>query len=130
MTTEKKNKILIIEDEKNLLDMYSMKLIKEGFEVVKAENGEIGIETAKQIKPDAILLDVMMPKIDGFQVLEELKKIKEFSQTPIILLTNLGQAEDIKKGKAAGATDYIVKSENTPAQVAAKVEEILKSSKL
>ena len=105
--------------------MYSLKFIKEGFEVVKAVNGETGLEAAKKNQPDVILLDIMMPKIDGFQVLEELKKLSEFSQTPIILMTNLGQAEDIKKGIAAGATDYIVKSENTPAQVAAKVEEIL-----
>ena len=125
MEDNSKSKILIIEDEKNLLDMYSLKFIKEGFEVVKAVNGETGLEAAKKNQPDVILLDIMMPKIDGFQVLEELKKLSEFSQTPIILMTNLGQAEDIKKGIAAGATDYIVKSENTPAQVAAKVEEIL-----
>jgi DNA-binding response OmpR family regulator len=125
MTIEKKNKILIIEDEKTLLEMYSLKLEKEGFAVVKATNGEAGIEAAKKTNPDVILLDVMMPKIDGFAVLEKLKKFKTFSQTPIILMTNLGQEEDIKKGKRAGATDYLVKSENTPAQVAAKVGEIL-----
>ena len=106
--------------------MYSIKLTKEGFEVVQATNGEVGIEVAKQEKPDIILLDVMMPKIDGFQVLEELKKLKAFDKTPIVLMTNLGQVEDIKKGKAAGATDYLIKSENTPAQVVVKVGEILK----
>ncbi len=106
--------------------MYALKLTKEGLETITAQDGLEGIAQAKKAKPDLILLDVMLPKMDGFRVLEEMQKIKELAKTPIILLTNLGQDEDIKKGKEHGAVDYLVKASTTPAQIAAKVKEVLK----
>lgn len=118
-------KILLVEDEKTLREMYSLKLTKEGYEVTAAEDGEQAVELAKSSKPDLVLLDVILPKVDGFAVLEELRKTKGFAKTPIIMLTNLGQKEDLAKGKEAGATDYLIKADTTPAGIAKKVEEVV-----
>lgn len=118
-------KILLVEDERALRDMYTMKLTKEGYEVTAVEDGEQALTSAKEVKPDIVLLDVMIPKIDGFAVLEELRKTKGFAKTPIIMLTNLGQKEDLEKGKKVGATDYLIKADNTPASVAKKVADVI-----
>jgi len=109
-----------------LVNMYIAKFKKEGYEATKAENGKIGLEKAKKIKPNIILLDIMMPEIDGFMVLKNLKSDIDTKNTPVIMLTNLGQEEDIEKGKNLGAIDYLVKANLTPKQVVDKVKEILK----
>jgi two-component system phosphate regulon response regulator PhoB/two-component system alkaline phosphatase synthesis response regulator PhoP len=124
--SDKKTKVLIIEDEEMLVNMYISKFTKEGYEATKAENGRIGLEQAKIIKPDIILLDIMMPEIDGFMVLKNLKSDIATKDIPVIMLTNLGQEEDIKKGSQLGATDYLVKANLTPTQVVEKVKTILK----
>ncbi|NQU77123.1 response regulator [Candidatus Falkowbacteria bacterium] len=118
-------KVLLIEDEEMLSEMYKMKFEAEGFKFLHGKDGEEGIELAKNEKPDIILLDVIMPKMDGFAVLKELKKEAITKGIKVILLTNLGQEEDVKKGKAMGANDYLVKANFTPAQVVAKVREVL-----
>jgi len=123
--TDQKTKVLIIEDEEMLVNMYISKFTKEGYEAEKAENGKIGLEQAKNIKPDIILLDIMMPEIDGFMVLKNLKEDVDTKDIPVIMLTNLGQEEDIEKGKRLGAIDYLVKANLTPGQVVAKVKEVL-----
>lgn len=120
-----KTKVLIIEDEEMLVNMYISKFEKEGYQAEKAENGRLGLEQARAIKPDVILLDIMMPEIDGFMVLKDLKTDTATKNIPIIMLTNLGQEEDIKKGNKLGATDYLVKANLTPAQVVKKVKEVL-----
>jgi len=122
----KKTKVLIVEDEQTLLDMYSLKLSKENFEVIKAADGQEGLEKAKSEKPDIILLDIMLPKIDGFQVLKNLRETKGFKNVPIIMLTNLGQNEDKQKGKQLGATDYLVKADTTPTDVVEKINSLIK----
>ncbi len=122
----KKTKVLIVEDEQTLLDMYSLKLSKENFEVIKAADGQEGLEKAKSEKPDIILLDIMLPKIDGFQVLKNLREMKGFKNVPIIMLTNLGQNEDKQKGKQLGATDYLVKADTTPTDVVEKINSLIK----
>lgn len=121
-----KIKVLIIEDEEMLVNMYISKFEKEGYEAEKAANGKLGLEKAQEIKPDIILLDIMMPEIDGFMVLKNLKNDIDTKNIPVIMLTNLGQEEDIEKGKKLGATDYLVKANLTPAQVVDKVKEVLK----
>ena len=123
---DEKIKVLIIEDEEMLVNMYISKFEKEGYQAEKASNGRIGLEQAKKIKPDIILLDIMMPEMDGFMVLKNLKTDTGTKNIPIIMLTNLGQEEDIKKGIKLGAIDYLVKANLTPAQVVDKVKEILK----
>lgn len=123
--TVKKTKILIVEDERMLAEMYATKFSMEGFDVVKAFDGQDGLETARTEKPDFIILDIIMPKLDGFAVLKELKSDVKLRSVPVLLLTNLGQDDDIKKGKELGANDYFVKSNHTPADVVRKVKELL-----
>ena len=118
-------KVLLIEDEEMIGEMYRTKFESEGFEFVCGKDGEGGLELAKKEKPDIILLDIIMPKLDGFSVLKELKKDTKTKKIKIILLTNLGQDEDVKKGKAMGANDYLVKANFTPSQVVEKVREVL-----
>jgi len=125
MTEEKKYKIAVIEDEPFLASMYTTKFELEGFDVVRAADGEEGLKQIKENKPDLVLLDIVMPKMDGFQVLENLRADSSTSSLPVILLTNLGQRADIEKGLRMGATDYIIKANYTPAQVVAKAKEKL-----
>jgi DNA-binding response OmpR family regulator len=106
--------------------MYKTRLEQDGFTVVIADNGNRGIETAMREKPDLILLDVMIPQIDGFSVLQRLRSEAMFEKTPIIMLTNLGTVEDMEKGKKLGATDYLVKASLTPAEVAKIVTKYVK----
>lgn len=122
---DKKYKVAIIEDEPFLASMYTTKFELEGFEVQRASNGEEGLKVIQEGKPDLILLDVIMPKVDGFEVLEKLRSNPDTANTAVILLTNLGQRADIEKGLAMGATDYIIKANYTPAQVVAKVKQHL-----
>jgi len=122
----KKITVLIVEDEKMLAEMYATKFTMEGFEAETANDGAAGLAQAQSSKPDIILLDVIMPKMDGFAVLKELRADADLKKTPVILLTNLGQDEDVKKGKQLGATDYFVKANHTPAEVVLKVKDVLK----
>jgi DNA-binding response OmpR family regulator len=119
--------ILIVEDDDAISNMYQTKLKQQGYNVLIASDGYQGLETAKKEKPDLILLDVILPQIDGFSVLEELKKIKETKDLPIIMLTNLSTNEDKDKAEKLGATNYIVKANITPADLSIAVEKIFKS---
>jgi DNA-binding response OmpR family regulator len=122
---KKKIKILLVEDDSFLLNMYATKFELENFDVVVAEDGEKGIRMAKTEKPDIILLDIMLPKIDGFDVLKALKKSQETSNLPVILLTNLSQKDDIDKGLALGAVDFLIKAHFMPSEVVEKIKKIL-----
>ncbi|MFA6525259.1 MAG: response regulator [Patescibacteria group bacterium] len=121
-----KQKILLIEDDKMLLEMYTAKFTREGFEIATAENGSDGLKVARDMKPDMILLDIIMPKLDGFATLKEIRKDENIKNVPVILLTNLGQDQDIQKGKDLGADDYFVKANHTPTEIVEKVQELLK----
>jgi DNA-binding response OmpR family regulator len=118
-----KKKILIIEDEEMIRDMYKMKLRQDGFEVVAASNGMDGLEFVKNEKFDLILLDIIMPQIDGFAVLKELKSGNIKNSAPVVMLTNLSTEDDRNKGEKMGAVGYLVKSSMTPTQMS---KEILK----
>jgi len=126
MTEEKKVKIVLVEDEKFLLGAMRDKLEREGFDVKTAINGEIGLEVIKKEKPALVLLDLIMPIKSGFDVLEELQKDSELKNIPVIILSNLGQESDIKKGKELGAIDYLIKADFKMKEVIAKVREHLK----
>ena len=123
---EGKKKILVVEDDPMISSMYKTKFEAEGFEVLVAENGVIGLELAKKEKPDIIMLDVILPQLDGFSVLDQIKKDNAIKDTPVIMLTNLGTDEDKKKGEAMGALDYLVKASLTPGQVSEKIKKVLK----
>ncbi len=120
-------KVLIAEDDKFLVSAYRLKLEKEGVEVEIALDGEEALEKLKSFKPDVMLLDLMMPKVDGFEVLERLKK-EGGIQIPIIVASNLGQAEDVERAKKLGAVDYVVKSDIALDDLIAKVKSYAKST--
>ena len=118
-------KILLIEDDKFLRELMSKKLIKTGYDVVFAVDGETGLSKIKEVKPDVVLLDLILPGINGFEVLEKAKKDPEIADIPIIILSNLGQKEDIERGQELGATDFIIKAHFTPQEVVDKIKSII-----
>ena len=120
------HKILLVEDDPFLLDMYSTKFKEVGFDVSIAQDGEMGLAKAKELMPDLILLDIVLPKKDGFEVLKTLKSDAGTAKIPVVLLTNLGLDSDVKRGLELGAQSYIIKAHFTPTEVVAKVKEILK----
>ena len=124
-----KTKILVVEDEPFLLDLYQTKLLQEGYEIFVARNGAEGIEMAKSHLPDLILLDILMPKVDGYGLLKAIKSDKNTKNIPVIIFSNLSQKEEIEKGLKLGASDYIIKTSVTPTQLAAHVAIFLKKQK-
>ena len=118
--------VLLVEDDSFLANIYKTKFEMEKFKVIAAENGEIGLETARKKNPDIILLDILMPKMDGFAVLEELKKDETTKSIPVILLTNLGQKDDVERGLEMGAVDYFIKAHTKPSEIVEKVKSVLK----
>lgn len=122
------NRILIVEDDDSIRNLYSIKLKNSGFEVETAENGKIGLDMCKKFNPELILLDVMMPVMDGFEMLGKLRKVKEFEDTPVIILSNYGEVDQMTEGFTTGATDYLVKAEHTPSDVVEIVENTLETS--
>lgn len=123
-TTPKK--IILAEDDKFISRAYSDGLTRAGFEVIIATDGKEGIEKIKSEKPDLILLDLVMPIKNGFEVLEEVKKDDTLKNIPAIILSNLGQDSDVEKGKALGAADYLIKSNFSMKEVIAKIKTVLK----
>jgi len=118
-------KILLVEDDEFLANMYRAKLEIENYEVVMALNGEAGLHMAEEKNPDLILLDIVMPKMNGFEVLNHLKSDKDLKKIPVILLTNLGQKEDVEKGLKLGADEYLIKAHFLPSEVISKINKML-----
>ena len=119
-----KIKILLVEDDSFLLSMYNAKFETENFEVVTAEDGEKAVKLALKELPDIILLDVMLPRMDGFEVLKTLKAEKDTRGIPVILLTNLSQKERVKEGLSMGADDYLIKAHFMPSEVVEKIKKL------
>ncbi len=125
MTETKNKKILIVDDDKFLLDMYSIKFAERGFELRSAGSAEAALTAvAGDWRPDVYLVDIIMPVMDGFQLIEELKRRDRRAGSAVVILSNLGQKEDIEKALALGVDGYIVKASSTPSEVVAKVSEI------
>ena len=120
-----KKKVLLIEDDAMLSSMYETKFSMEKIPIALAADGQQGLEMARDLKPAVILLDIILPKLDGFSVLAALKEDATTKDIPVILLTNLGQDEDVKKGKKLGAEDYFVKSNHTPQEILDKAAKYL-----
>lgn len=118
-------KVLMIEDDPLVSRMYTKVFRFQGIEVDVANDGEEGILKAKDIKPDLIFCDVMMPKMNGIQVLQELKDSPETKDIPVIMLTNLSGTHDAETAVGKGAAGYMVKSEYKPKEIAAKAKEYL-----
>jgi DNA-binding response OmpR family regulator len=117
--------VLIVEDEDLIRDAYARRLTHEGFAVAQAANGREALTRARQFQPQLILLDVMLPDISGLEVLKSLRADRRFLTTPVVLFTNLSQHMDKHQAARLGATDYLVKSEVTPADVVDKVRRLL-----
>ncbi len=118
--------ILLIEDDPLLVKMYSTKFIMEGFKVLSALDGETGLKMAVENNIDFIILDLMMPRLSGLQVLEKLRQNPNKIDIPVIVLTNLARQEDNDKAMELGAKEYLVKANLTPTQVVEKVNLYLK----
>jgi len=124
---DNKSKILFVDDDNFLRKVYQSELGDRGYEVVLAADGEEGIQKAQSEDPDLIILDMIMPKKNGFEVLTELQKNPQTAAIPVIILSNLGQEEDIKKGLDLGAVEYLVKDNITLSTIVDKVNQYLNS---
>lgn len=125
--SDKKMVILLVEDDAFLLNMYATKFEVDGYEVLLASDGEAAVRIALEAeKLDVILLDVQLPKMDGFGVIEILKKNERTKSVPIILLTNMNQKDDLERGMSLGADDYLIKAHFMPSEVIEKVRKVLK----
>ncbi len=118
-------KILLIEDEEIMIDLLKRKLITEGYEVSVARDGEEGLKTMKETKPDLILLDIIMPKMGGFEVMDKMQKDKELKKIPVIVISNSGQPVELDKAQKLGAKDWLIKTEFDPQEVIEKIKKQL-----
>lgn len=114
-------KILIIEDEKIIFELLQKKLTQEGYETTIARDGEEGLKKLRETRPDLVLLDIIMPKMGGFDVMKEIKKDRELARIPIIIISNSGQPVEIDEAQRLGAKDWLIKTEFDPQEVIEKV---------
>jgi DNA-binding response OmpR family regulator len=126
----KKQKILLVEDDPFIRKLYRNKLTLAGFAVDEAISGEEGLNKIKAGKPDLVLLDIVLPRKSGLDVLVEIRGNEKTKDIPVIILSVLGQIQNIRRGLALGAQDYLVKSEITISEVVTKIRECLKNKKL
>ncbi|OGI26972.1 MAG: hypothetical protein A2359_04420 [Candidatus Moranbacteria bacterium RIFOXYB1_FULL_43_19] len=126
MSNPEKKKILVIEDDRSLQNALLEIISQEGFESESALDGEEGIAKIKTFKPDLILLDIILPKKDGFEVLEEIKKDETLKNIPVLILTNLEEVDNVQKALDLGATNYMVKSDFSLKDVVEKIRAAMK----
>ncbi len=117
--------ILLIEDEPTLQKRIEEALAKEGYQIENAMDGETGLQKAKELKPELIILDIILPKKDGFEVLKELKQDESTKNIPVVILTNLESSNDVKKALELGATTYLVKANYELSEIIEKIKEII-----
>ncbi len=121
----KRVKILLIEDDAFLASVYATKFELEGFTVLTAADGEQGLKMAETHVPNIVLLDILMPKMDGFEVLHRLQLDPKLAKVPVVMLTNLSQKEDVERCLKEGATDYLIKAHFVPSDAVRKIKKIL-----
>ena len=122
MSDEQQKKILLVEDDDSLASVYITRLEAEGFTIKRVPNGEDALAAAMEMRPDLILLDVMMPKVSGFDVLDILRNTPETAQLKVVMLTALSQESDKERAKELGVDDYMVKSQVVIADVVERVK--------
>lgn len=122
---KKRIKVLLIEDDEFLAEMYSNKFGQGGFEVITCADGKEALAMAAEKMPDIILLDILLPKLDGLAVLQNLKRRAKTKNIPVAVLTNLGKKEDIKKGLDKGADAYLIKAHFLPSEVIGKIKRLV-----
>jgi CheY-like chemotaxis protein len=114
-------KILLVEDEEIMIDLLQKKLTREGYEASVARDGDEGLKIMREIRPDLILLDIIMPRMGGFEVMEAMNKDPELKQIPVIVISNSGQPVELDKAQKLGAKDWLIKTEFDPQEVIEKV---------
>lgn len=120
------NKILLIEDEELMVELLNRKLTQEGYEVSVARDGEEGLKMMKEQKPELVLLDIVMPRLGGFEVMEKMTKDNDLKDIPVIVISNSGQPVEIDRARKLGAKDWLIKTEFNPQEVIEKVKKQLK----
>ncbi|HOX10946.1 MAG TPA: response regulator transcription factor [Candidatus Moranbacteria bacterium] len=123
--TDEKKKILVVEDDIFISDIYQVKFTQEGFEVAIAVNGLEALKILDNFRPDIILLDIIMPQMDGIETLKKIKNNDKWKNIPIIMLTNISEKEKVEESEEMGVNDYLVKSQFTPSEVVGKVNALL-----
>ena len=118
-------KVLLVEDEEIMIDLLQKKLNREGYEVTVARDGLEGLEKMKEIEPDLVLLDIIMPRMGGFEVMEEMAKEEKLKDIPIIVISNSGQPVELDRAKKLGAKDWLIKTEFDPQEVIEKARKQL-----
>jgi len=115
-------KILMVEDEEIMIDLLQRKIAQEGYEIKVARNGEEGLAVMKEEKPDLVLLDIIMPKMGGFEVMEKMQGDKDLKKIPVIVISNSGQPVEIDRAQKMGAKDWLIKTEFDPQEVIEKIK--------
>lgn len=126
----KQKKIVVVEDDSQIRDVLVRKLKDEGFDVVSAEDGKTGLEKALDEKPDLLLLDLILPEMDGMTLLEKLREDEFGEDLPVIILTNLENAEKIEESRERGVNDFLVKTDWSLDDVVTKIRSTLKDNEL
>lgn len=121
--------VLIIEDDKFLRELVSKKMQSKGYKIIEASDSDEAFEKLKEVKPDLILLDLILPGVHGFQILQQLKKDPKTKPIPVIILTNLGQRDEVEQGINLGAEDFLIKAHHTIEEIIDKVREVLRRQK-
>lgn len=121
-------KILLVEDDPFLIDIYSQKLTKAGFKVEVAQNGKSALQSLRKRKPQLVILDIVLPGIEGWEVLRRIKKDRSLANLKIVVLSNLGQKEEVEKGLRLGAAKYLIKAHYTPSEVVKEIEKVITNS--
>lgn len=118
-------KLVIVEDDKFLRDLIVRKLSKEGFLIKEAATGEEGIEVLREDPPQLLLLDILLPGMSGYEVLEAMRKDEKLKSIPVVMLSNLGQKEEVERAESLGAKDFLIKAKYTPGEIVTRIKEIL-----
>lgn len=122
---ESRKKVLLIEDDLPMVRMYTTRLEKENIEVVVAQDGQEGLQKTREWSPDLVILDLMIPKIGGMEILEQLRSQAKTKNLPVIILSNLSQEQDIQRSQQLGVKEFLVKANYTPSQVVGKIKAYL-----
>jgi len=118
-------KILLVEDDPFLVDIYSTKLKESGFSVETAVDGDEGLKKLKEEVPDLLVLDIVLPHSDGWEILRRIRKEEKLKKLKIVILSNLSQKNEIKKGLSFGAVKYLIKAHYTPSEVVNEIKKII-----
>ena len=118
--------IFLVEDDQYLVDIYVTKLEKEGFKVDLARDGQKALDFLEKNKPDLLILDIIVPNVDGWEILRRIRKKEKFKNLPVIILSNLNQKREVMKGIDLGATKYLIKAHYTPSEILEEVRKMLK----